>query len=569
MSIMTRSYHAVVLAVTLLATSALLVANSATAADKPAGKGSHADLIALFKEFQEWRDPPIITDTRAKERPDTVELADYSPATIARCTQEMEGYQRRLADMAVASWDRSQQVDWVAVRGVMDEYEFVLKVTQPWARDPNAYVDQLLSLAFTELPVTGESERALRSKLEAIPGFLAAAKEQLTEPAGDTADYALFNLSNEDNVNPGHPRRPVPPAGLIGWYEDLLGRTTAQPDLKPAVEAALAAIRDYRDWLSSNRASMTARAGVGPAKLDWFMRHVKMIPYSADEAKAVAKREVDRQRAFLALEQHRNRNEAEIAMPKDEAEYLQRLADTDAKVRKWMVDEAIIELPDFIPTDWQVMGYNVPWVERAGPPNFWEQIQYRDPMPDHLHAVIPGHRFDGWMERNNDRPIRGDISFGDRREGWGLYLEEAAVQLGLMDDRPRTRELIYAMGLWRALRTYGDLHNQRNEWTMEETMDYWVENAPWMDRGVAGRYAYLKASPGTSLHYSMGMVQMYRLLSDRFLQQGEDFVLKEFHDDFMARGRIPISLIRYDMTGLEDDVDMFFNRTTVDQLLAQ
>lgn len=566
----TRHYRAAVLAATLLASTVLLVTNSATAAGKPAGTGSHANLVALFQEFQAWRDPPIITDTRAKERPEAVEeFPNYSADTIDQRVEDMATYQGRLADMAVASWDRSQQVDWVAVRGVMDEYEFILKVTRPWARDPNFYVEQLLSFAFTELPVNGAAESTLRSRLEAIPDFLAAAKTQLTEPAGDSADYALFNLSNEDNVNPGHPIRPVPPAGLIGWYEDLLERTSEQPDLKPAVEAALTAMRDYRDWISSNRDGMTARAGVGADRLDWFLRHVKMIPYSAVEAKAVAKREVDRQRAFLALERHRNRNLADIVMPENEADYLQRLADTDAKVRTWMVDEAIIELPDFVPTDWREMGYNVPWVERKGPPNFWEQIQYRDPMPDHLHAVIPGHRFDGWMERNNDRPIRGDISFGDRREGWGLYLEEAAVQLGLMDDRPRTRELIYAMGLWRALRTYGDLHNQRNEWTMQETMDYWIEQAPWMDSGVAGRYAYLKASPGTSLHYTMGMVQMVRLLSDRFLQLGDDFVLKDFHDDFMAHGRIPISLIRYDMTGHEDDVDMFFNRTTVDALLAQ
>jgi hypothetical protein len=560
-------HTACTLAAALLTIQMVFAAAAVQAVERPSGSGSHADLVALFAEFQDWRDPPLITDTRPNTVPESGALPDYSPETIARRVSEMEDYQQRLADMAVADWQRGQQVDWVAVRGVMDEYEFILKVTRPWARDPNFYVEQLLSLAFTELPVSGSDAEILRSKLEGIPGFLAAAKAQLTDAASDYADYALFNLSNEDNVNPGHPQRPLPPAGLIGWYEDLLARTPAQPELTPLVQAALDAIRDYRDWIQANRASMTARAGVGPEKLDWFLRHVKMIPYSAVEAKAVAKREVDRQRAFLALERHRNRKLPEIELPENEAEYLQRLAATDAKVRKWMVEESIIDLPDFVPSDWRVMGYNVPWVERQGPPNFWEQIQYRDPMPDHLHAVIPGHRFDGWMERHNDRPIRGAISFGDRREGWGLYLEEAAVQLGLMQDRPRTRELIYAMGLWRALRTYGDLHNQRNEWTMQETMDYWMREAPWMDRGVAGRYAYLRPSPGTSLHYTMGMVQMVRLLSDRYLQLGDDFVLKDFHDDFMARGRIPISLIRWDMTGLEDDLDMFFKRTPVDELL--
>ena len=38
-------------------------------------------------------------------------------------------------------------------------------------------------------------------------------------------------------------------------------------------------------------------------------------------------------------------------------------------------------------------------------------------------------------------------------------------------------------------------------------------------------------------------------------QLGERFVLKEFHDEFMRKGRIPLALIRYEMTGLTDEME--------------
>ena len=60
--------------------------------------------------------------------------------------------------------------------------------------------------------------------------------------------------------------------------------------------------------------------------------------------------------------------------------------------------------------------------------------------------------------------------------------------------------------------------------------------------------------PGYGLGYTVGMLQMQQLLADSKRLMGDDFVLKSFHDEFMAAGRLPISLIRWEMTGLDDEV---------------
>ena len=53
---------------------------------------------------------------------------------------------------------------------------------------------------------------------------------------------------------------------------------------------------------------------------------------------------------------------------------------------------------------------------------------------------------------------------------------------------------------------------------------------------------------------------MFELLAEMKRRKRDDFVLGEFHDEFMSKGRIPIALIRYEMTGDDRDVKRFWNR---------
>ena len=52
----------------------------------------------------------------------------------------------------------------------------------------------------------------------------------------------------------------------------------------------------------------------------------------------------------------------------------------------------------------------------------------------------------------------------------------------------------------------------------------------------------------------MGKLQIYQLLADRQMQLGDKFDLKEFHDALLATGSIPIALLRWEMTGIDDQM---------------
>jgi hypothetical protein len=526
---------------------------AAAPAVAPATNG-YADLVALHAELSAYMAPGFtgsaLLDSGAR-------AGDaYAEPLVRAKLAGLAPFEARLTGMDVASWPRGRQVEWLATRSLLNGYRFKLEVLRPWRRDPGFYLDPLLQVAFAEVPARGERLDRLRAQLRAIPLMLKGAQGDLDEVAGDFADLALHNLDNSDGVNHAHPYRSVPPAGIIGWYDDLLARArTRQPELLPAIRDARAAVVEFRDWLRSRRPRMVARAGVGPSRFQWYITHVRMIPYSTAEMLNMAQREHERLTAALALTRHRNRHLPQLQLSRSAAEQEAKVAETDKQVRDFLRREDIVTIPDYVGT----LGSNAPWIERPGGPNFWEQIQFRDPIPDHLHAVIPGHRFDAEIAERDKRPIRGAFSDGVRAEGWATYLEET-LSLAGAPVSPRAAEFIQLFGIFRAARVPADIRMQHNQWSVTQAVSEMRRMTPWLDRDVARVDAeiYLREPPGYGLAYTIGKFQMDALLAARAQQLGDRFALREFHDQFLAAGRLPIALIRYEMTGEESDIRRFW-----------
>ncbi|MEL0189094.1 MAG: DUF885 family protein [Alphaproteobacteria bacterium] len=532
----------------------------------PAGAGSYEDLVALLDEFVEWKDPSgtkprqIIRDVAGQ----AIEpVPDYSDAAVEERRGQMRGFQARIKDMNVAAWDRARQIDYLAVRSRLDQQDFVLNRFRPWSRDPGFYADRMLRVTFTDLPVKGAEKEAFLARLRAIPVLVEQAQLHLDEVAADYADLAIHNLVQADGVGHGYPYRSKPPAGILGWYDDLLGRAAAQPELLPDISAAHAAVAFFHQWLVAQRPDWAARAGVGKAAFDWYLKHVKLMPWTSDDLVLLGHRELDRLWADYALERHRNRDLPELAPAQSAGEYQARIDATDAHIRAFLAEQQIIT----VPSDIGELDTNAPWIVRPGGRNFWEEIQFRDPHPDHLHAVIPGHRFDGILADRGEHPVRSKIYSAARVEGWATYLEEAMLQAGLFAELPRVRELIQIFGIFRAARVPADVWLQTGGMGVQEVVDYWLERVPYLDVNVARVDAeiYLRRPPGYGIGYTIGALQMQRLLADVKRLRGDGFVLRDFHDAVMESGRLPLSLLRWEMTGLDDEVRGLWRRDPMPQ----
>ena len=96
---------------------------------------------------------------------------------------------------------------------------------------------------------------------------------------------------------------------------------------------------------------------------------------------------------------------------------------------------------------------------------------------------------------------------------------------------------------------------QTGEFSLQQAVDYMIAEVPYMEPYLA-RYdleIYLRR-PAYGMNYIIGKLQVEQLLSDRAHQLGDAFGLGQFHDDLLALGWIPVSLARWEMTGLDDEV---------------
>lgn len=514
-----------------------------------AQSSDYPSLVALHTEFQDLK--PRIKDG----------VPDYSAHSIETRRVKLAALRRRLDAVNPKAWPVSEQVDYRLVRAQMDAADFEHRVLRPWSRDPGFYVDLMRSAAYSKLPVSADKLAEFRAQLQAVPAIVRMATHNLggddkgtnlPNVATDLARLAIRNLTKHDGVGHEQPELTVPPEGVLGFYKLLADSMPRhQPELAEDARTAYEAVQYFTAWLESNLKAMKAKSGIGVANYNWYLKHVRLMPFTAEDVKSVGDRELGRTLAALALERNRNRNLPELKPAASAEEYAERIRVADEHVRRFIRERAFLTLPE----NTQEFDNNVPWIVRpGGKRNFWEEVQYRDPRPDKVHAGIPGHRFDLWIHEQDKRPIRGAYMDSGRIEGWGFYLEEAMMTAGLLDDLPRTRELFYIFAAARAVRNRAELHMHTGEWTVQQAIDYMVKSVPYMDEDVArvDCEIYLR-QPTYGISYQMGKVEIERLLAERSQQLGDKFRLGEFHDQFLAAGTIPVSLIRWEMTGRNDD----------------
>ncbi|MBT8404769.1 MAG: hypothetical protein KJP18_12990, partial [Gemmatimonadetes bacterium] len=141
----------------------------------------------------------------------------------------------------------------------------------------------------------------------------------------------------------------------------------------------------------------------------------------------------------------------------------------------------------------------------------------------------------------------------------------------LYDESPRSREIVWILLAQRAARGLGSLYAHANEMTMAEAGAVHVAWTPrgWMNTEPEllqfEQQLYLR-QPGYGTSYVTGKFLLEQLLASCAQQadeHGETFVLREFFAELNAAGNIPLSLIRWEMTGLDDEIRELWEWTPV------
>ena len=535
---------------TLLMTGFVLVGDAQAQSD-----AGWDDLVALDSELSTLRRP---------HRQNGV--PQFGPGAMASRAQSITDVQAGLASLDATNWSVSGKVDYLLVWAKANGMEFEHRVTRPWQRDPILYLDQVRRVPYIDLPLTGEAASRWRESLEAVPELLRQAEANLDDASGELAGLAMFHLDNFDGVGQGQPYRDEPPGGTIAWFADLCERVgESQSQDAPACEAALEAVVGYRDWLVAEQPGMRSSAGIGSDNLEWYFRNVRLLPYGVTDIVLLGEREFHRYRAAYEIVRNRNARLPELELTRSAEQHEARTREAERQTLALIREQELLTLPDDLPDAFDSDTF---WSPRAlTDRHFWEELQFRNALNNHIHASVPGHRFDGLLARAGENPIRRGYGDSSRAEGWATYIEEMFVLAGLTRDVPRADELFYAALMKRASRIYAEASMHAGNFSLDEANRYMIDFVPYMEEDL-GRYdleGYLRR-PGSGSGYMIGKIQLEKMLSEEALELGDEFKLGAFHDEVLSRGMIPLTLIRWEMTGADDEVRTLWQAATGGEL---
>ncbi len=167
------------------------------------------------------------------------------------------------------------------------------------------------------------------------------------------------------------------------------------------------------------------------------------------------------------------------------------------------------------------------------------------------HEANPGHHFQVSIEQEfSDRlPLRrfGGILAGSAFiEGWGLYSERLADEMGLYLDDYERLGMLEAQG-WRACRLIVDSGIHALGWDRERSITQMEEaGVPRMSAEIeTDRYI---AWPGQALAYMIGQLELQRIRRQAEADKGSAFSLRDFHDRVLSIGSVPLEGLRREMT---------------------
>jgi hypothetical protein len=509
-----------------------------------AGAGRYEDLVALFREWREFQAPRVVDG-----------VPDYTAAAMSAQRARLPDFQRRLQAIDPRGWPVAREVDWHLVRAEMNGLEFDHRVLRPWSRHPGFYVPIVpeqsdtpgkegpafagaLELWRHSFPLPASEVAPFRVKLRAIPRMLDQARQNVVE---DARDLWLIGI-----------RRHKEQAALLA---DLAKRLSPHhPDLARDAETARQAEDGFRAWLESKLPEKRGPSGVGIENYDWYLKNVHLVPHTWQDEVALHERELGRSLAHLALEEHRNRALPALEPIRTAAEWQRRLPDAVSEYVGFLREKQIVTVKDYMePALLARIGTFTPPAER----DFFAQVESREPLLLRSHGY---HWFDlARMEREpHASPIRrGPLLYNiwdGRAEGLATAMEEMMSSAGLYEGRPRSRELVYVMVAQRAARGLAGLKMHANQLSIEDAVRFAHERTPygWLKVDgelVWGEQALYLEQPGYGTCYLTGKAMIESLLGDRSRQLGSGFSLQRFMDEVNAAGMIPVSMIRWEITG--------------------
>lgn len=221
----------------------------------------------------------------------------------------------------------------------------------------------------------------------------------------------------------------------------------------------------------------------------------------------------------------------------------------------------VVRIPEFKEKTAPGAYYQQPAIDGSRPGRFFANLYDIKATPKYsmrtlaYHEGIPGHHFQiaVAMELEGLPLFRMFSPFTAYVEGWALYSEYLAWEMGFQDDPFDNIGRLQAE-LFRAVRLVVDTGIHYKKWTREQAIDYMKANTGMAQTDVVSEIERYIVMPGQATSYKVGMMKILALREKAKIALGDKFDLRDFHDVVLKNGAVPLDI-------LERFVDAYIENT--------
>jgi uncharacterized protein (DUF885 family) len=545
-----------------------------------AGSGDSAfrRLAGEVLEFYYKQDPSTATYLGIHKYDDLI--ADYSSASVKADVQAIKAFRGKLDAVDTQALSSEAQLDLVQTKNTLDGMLLRNEVIRPLTKDPDIYSSGITNDAYVMISRTfappEQRLKSLTARMKLMPGALAEARKNLDNPPRVYTEIAIDQVDgNRDFFAEDVPAAfegVKDPAVLAGF--------------NAAKDAVIAALEDYKSWLQDDLLNRSNGSfAYGADTYEKVLAADEMITTPLPDLLSAAEADLkSNQQAFTEaarrVDPTKTPPEVLADVAKDFPPPSELLAVTQSgldSLARFVRDKQIIDIPQAPPAKvvetppfmrattsaamdtpgpfekvateaYFMMTLPDPTSSKEEQDDFMSQW-YRPSISNvSVHEVWPGHYVQFLFAKDYPSDVRKVFATSSNFEGWAHYCEQMVLDEGLHADDPRYRLAEVQDALLRDVRFIVGIKMHTQGMTVEQAQNMFVEQA-YQPEPVAESEAKRGTSDATYGYYTMGKLMIMKLREDYKAKMGQKYSLKDFHDNFIKLGPLPLPLIRKAMLG--------------------
>ena len=160
------------------------------------------------------------------------------------------------------------------------------------------------------------------------------------------------------------------------------------------------------------------------------------------------------------------------------------------------------------------------------------------------HESIPGHHLQGSIQQEASLPLIRKVSFFSAYlEGWALYAEQLADEIGMYDNDPFGRIGYLHDAMFRGVRLVVDTGMHAMKWSREQAIKYYTDALGDPEASATTEVERYCVWPGQACSYMLGKLTILRLREKAKAALGSRFDIRQFHDAILLCGAVPLTVL--------------------------